>query len=149
MLICIIFLKTGSKREKTKNKDTLANELKTLLEESVRIRLLSDVPLGAFLSGGIDSTTIVALMSKFTDQPVKTFTIRFEEGAPTNETKYAKLVSEFFNTDHSELTIKSTHINIFPNLIWHLDDLIADAAIIPVYFMAKLAREKITVALTG
>jgi len=132
-----------------KSEETLANELRKLLEESIKIRLISDVPLGAFLSGGIDSSSVVALMSKFMQDPVKTFSIGFEKGAPVNETKYAKIVSEAFGTEHTELLIKSDCYNIIPELTWHYDDLISDPAIIPVYFMSKYAKDKITVALTG
>ena len=132
-----------------KTEQDLANELKKLLAESIKLRLISDVPLGAFLSGGIDSSTVVALMSQFKDDPIKTFSIGFEKGAPTNELKYAKIVSEFFNTDHEEIIIKSTCYDIIPQLVWHFDDLISDLAIIPTYFMSKSAKEKITVALTG
>lgn len=133
----------------SKSAEFLANELKKLLEESVKIRMISDVPLGAFLSGGIDSSAIVGLMSQFSDEPIKTYSIGFEQGARVNETKYAKIVSDHFNTNHTELLIKSTCFEILPQLAWHFDDLIADAAVIPIYFMAKLAKEKITVALTG
>ncbi len=128
----------------------LANELKNLLEESIKIRLVSDVPLGAFLSGGIDSSSVVGIMSKLMDDPVKTFSIYFEEGAPINELKYSRLVSEYYETDHTEIVVKSTSLcDLLPKLIWYHDDLVADAAFIPVYLMAKYAKEKMTVALTG
>lgn len=133
----------------SKTTNELKVELKNLIEESVKVRLLSDVPIGAFLSGGIDSTAIVGFMSKFLDEPVKTFSIIFEEGAPINEQKYSRLASEYYNTDHTEMVIKSTSYKILPKLVWHLDDLITDAAIIPVYLMAKSAKEKMSVALTG
>ncbi|KKL89086.1 hypothetical protein LCGC14_1918240, partial [marine sediment metagenome] len=135
--------------DKTKTEAILSTELRNLLEESVKIRLMSEVPLGVFLSGGLDSSSIVALMNKFSDNQIQTFSIRFEEGAPVDETSYANLVSDYYNTNHTELLIKSSVYEILPKLVWHFDDLIADPAIIPVYFMAKLAREKITVALTG
>ena len=133
------------------NKTTMqyATELKKLLEECVKIRLISDVPLGAFLSGGLDSSAIVGIMSKYMNDPVKTFSVRFEDGAPTNESKYSRLVADYFGTDYSEITIKSTSYEELPKLIWHLDDLIADAAIIPVYLMSKYSKDKITVTLTG
>ncbi len=132
-----------------KSEHELSRELIRLIEENVKIRLLSDVPLGVFLSGGLDSSTIVAIMSNLMKKPVKTFSIGFEEGAPINETKYAKFVSDHFNTDHTELIVKSSSYEILPKIIWHLDDLIADAGTIPIYLMSKLAREKMTVALTG
>lgn len=129
--------------------DELKTELKNLIEESVKVRLLSDVPIGAFLSGGIDSTAIVGFMTKFLDEPVKTFSLYFEEGAPINEQRYSRLAVEYYNTDHTEMVIKSTSYKILPKLVWHLDDLITDAAIIPIYLMAKSARKKMSVALTG
>jgi len=137
------------KPDNNKNISLLVNELKNLIEESIKIRMISDVPLGAFLSGGIDSSGVVGIMSKLTENPIKTFSIGFEEGAPVNETKYARIVSDYFNTVHTELTVKSTSFKILPDLVWHFDDLIVDAAMIPIYFMAKYAKEKITVALTG
>ncbi|MFX0071611.1 MAG: asparagine synthase (glutamine-hydrolyzing) [Candidatus Hermodarchaeota archaeon] len=132
-----------------KNVDLLAKELKSLIEDSVKIRLISDVPLGAFLSGGLDSSAVVAIMSKFMNNPVKTFSVGFEEGAPINEAKYSQLVSDYYNTDHTELLVKFPSYELLPELIWYLDDLIADAATIPVYIMAKHAKERMTVALTG
>ncbi len=132
-----------------KNIDELAKELRALLEESIKIRLTSDVPLGAFLSGGIDSSAIVALMSGLMEEPVRTFSIGFEEEAQVNETKYARIVADLYNTDHTEIIVKSTISELLPKLVWHLDDLIADAAIIPIYLMAKSAKQYMTVALTG
>ena len=89
-------------------------------------------------------------MSKLMDDPVKTFSVGFEEGAPTNELKYSRLVSEYYETDHTEIILKSASLNdLLPKLIWHHDDLVADAASIPVYLMANYAKEKIKVALTG
>jgi len=133
----------------SKTTNEFKEELKKLIKESVKIRLLSEVPIGAFLSGGIDSTAIVGFMTKLLDEPVKTFSVIFEEGAPVNEQRYSRLAAEYYNTDHTEMVIKSTSYKILPKLVWHLDDLITDAAIIPVYLMAKNAKEKMTVALTG
>lgn len=128
----------------------LVNELKKLIEDSIKVRLVSDVPLGAFLSGGIDSSSVVGVMSKLMDDPVKTFSIGFEEGAPVNEFKYSRLVSEYYETDHTEIVVKSASLDeLLPKLIWHHDDLVSDAAFIPVYLMANYAKEKMGVALTG
>ena len=133
-----------------KSASHLAKELKNLIEESVKIRLVSDVPLGAFLSGGIDSSSVVGIMSKLMDDPVKTFFIGFEEGGPTNELKYSRLASEYYDTDHTEIVVKSASLpDLLPKLIWHHDDLVSDAAFIPVYLMANYAKEKMKVALTG
>lgn len=132
-----------------KNEDYLANELKILVEKSIKKRLISEVPLGAFLSGGLDSSAVVGIMSKYMDEPVKTFSIGFEEGAPVNETIYSRYVADYFGTEHKEYIIKSSCYEILPKLIWHLDDLISDAALIPIYFLAEHAKSSVTVALTG
>jgi len=132
-----------------KKKEILAAELRSLLENSVKIRLMSDVDLGAYLSGGIDSSSIVALMSKFMDNPVKTFSVKFESEATNNESKYARIIADKFNTEHEELLIKSDCYTIIPEIIWHHDDLIADPASIPIYYLSEFAKEKIKVALIG
>ena len=136
--------------KRDKSASYLAKELKNLIEESVKIRLASDVPLGAFLSGGIDSSSVVGVMSKLMDDPVKTFFIGFEEGDPSNELEYSRLASEYYDTDHTEIVVKSASLpDLLPKLIWHHDDLVSDAAFIPVYLMANYAKEKMKVALTG
>ena len=135
--------------DRGKNIGELTNELKNLLEESIKIRLNSDVPLGVFLSGGIDSSAIVAMMSKLMEEPVKTFSIGFDEEAQVNETKYSRIVADYYNTDHTEIVVKSSSYELLPKLVWHLDDLIADAAILPVYLMAEHSKPYMKVALTG
>ncbi|MBU4310790.1 asparagine synthase (glutamine-hydrolyzing) [bacterium] len=125
-------------------------ELPKLLEESVRLRLISDVPLGAFLSGGIDSSIIVGLMSKFSEKAVKTYSVGFEAEDSFNELKYARLASRHFRTDHHELIMKSKDIEeLLPKIVYHLDDPITDPAVIPTYLVSQLAREEVTVVLTG
>ena len=125
-------------------------ELPRLLEESIRLRLISDVPLGAFLSGGIDSSIMVGLMSKFSEKPVKTYSVGFEAEDSFNELKYARLASQHFKTDHQELIMKSKDIEeLLPKIVYYLDDPITDPAVIPTYLVSKLAKEKVTVVLTG
>ncbi len=125
-------------------------ELPKLLEESVKLRLISDVPLGAFLSGGIDSSIIVSLMSKFSKRPVKTYSVGFEAEDSFNELKYARLASQHFRTDHHELIMKSKDIEeLLPKIVYHLDDPITDPAVIPTYLVSRLARKEVTVVLTG
>jgi len=116
--------------------------------EAVRIRLRSDVPLGAFLSGGIDSSAIVALMSRFTDQPVKTFSIGFEHG-DYNELPYARTVSRLFNTDHTEFIVKPDALHILPGIVRHYDEPFADPSAIPTWYVAERTRQHVTVALNG
>jgi asparagine synthase (glutamine-hydrolysing) len=118
--------------------------------EAVRIRLVSDVPLGAFLSGGIDSSAIVAAMSRFSNHPVKTYSIGFEgEDLYYNELPYARLVAKAFRTDHHEIIVRPDVFELLPQLVWHLDEPLADSAFITTYLVSRLARESVTVILSG
>jgi asparagine synthase (glutamine-hydrolysing) len=120
------------------------------LIESVRIRLISDVPLGAFLSGGIDSSFIVSAMAKLIDQPVKTYSIGFQgEDNFYNELPFARIVADAFRTDHHEIIVRPDVAELLPRLIWHLDEPIADSAFITTYLVSRLARESVTVILSG
>ncbi|MCZ6594900.1 MAG: asparagine synthase (glutamine-hydrolyzing) [Bacteroidetes bacterium] len=123
-------------------------QLLELLHESVRLRMISDVPLGALLSGGIDSALIVALMSQISDEPVKTFSIGFGDSTFT-ELPYAKEISELYKTDHYEFVIKPEVIEILPKLIQHHDMPFYDSSAIPTYYVCKMAREHVTVVLSG
>src|SRR5438094_6762774 len=109
---------------------------------------MSEVPLGAFLSGGIDSSLVVGLMSSMTSQPVKTFSIGFKED-DFSELPYARQVAAQFGTEHHEFIVEPDVIDILPSLIWACDQPFADASIIPTYYVSKLAREHVTVALSG
>jgi asparagine synthase (glutamine-hydrolysing) len=126
----------------------LQEEIIERLREAVRIRLMSDVPLGAFLSGGIDSSIVVALMAGLMDQPVKTFSIGFAE-EEYNELPYARMVAERYHTDHHEFIVKPDAQAIFPELVWHYNEPFADSSAIPTYYVSKLARQYVTVVLTG
>ena len=123
-------------------------ELLERLREAVRLRLISDVPLGAFLSGGIDSSAIVALMAGLSHAPVKTFSIGFDE-KEFDELPYARLVAQRFATDHHEFIVRPDAREIFARLVWHYNEPYADASAIPTYYLAELARRHVTVALNG
>jgi asparagine synthase (glutamine-hydrolysing) len=123
--------------------------LQELFEEAVRIRLISDVPLGAFLSGGLDSSAIVAVMSRLMDQPVKTFSIGFADDVSFNELGYAQDVAHTYKTDHHEFVVKADAIELLPKLVWHYDQPFADSSAIPTYLVSQLTRKHVKVALTG
>ena len=138
----------GQKNLITDQNDAVDLIEKTLLE-SVRSQLISDVPLGAFLSGGIDSSVITALMQKVCKDPVKTFTIGFEESS-FNEAIYAKEVSRHLGTEHHELYVTSSDaFKVIPHLPTLYDEPFADSSQIPTYLASKLARESVTVSLSG
>lgn len=123
-------------------------ELREKLTEAVRLRMVSDVPLGAFLSGGIDSSLIVALMAQASARPVQTFSIGFRE-ASFNELGYARLVAQKWETEHHEFYVEPSGAEILPSLVAHLGEPLADASILPTWYLSQLAREHVTVALTG
>lgn len=120
-----------------------------MFREAVRLRLMADVPLGMFLSGGIDSSAIAGMMSKMVDSPIKTFSVAFNE-REANELEYARLVSKSFGTDHHEITITPEQFFAeLPKLVWHEDEPIGFLASVPLYFVSKLAAEHVKVVLTG
>lgn len=125
-----------------------ADEVLRLLKEAVRIRLYSDVPLGAFLSGGIDSSTVVALMSQLSTNKVKTFSIGFED-SDYNELKYARNIADRFGTDHREFIVKPKALEILPLLIERYGEPYADSSCIPTYYVSWQTRQYVTVALNG
>jgi len=126
----------------------LKNELRHRLDEAVALRLVSDVPVGAFLSGGIDSASVVASMARASAPPVKTFTIGFNEPS-FDERNYARMVSERYGTDHHELVVRPNAVDILPKLVWHYGQPFADSSAVPTYYLAEFARQHVTVALNG
>ena len=124
------------------------HEIVARLEEATRLRMISDVPLGAFLSGGIDSSAIVALMSRIATGPVKTFSIGFEE-PEYDELRYARQVAERFQTDHHEFVVRPDAAAVLPRLAWHYDEPFADSSAVPTYYVAQMTRAHVTVALNG
>src|SRR5947208_233977 len=119
-----------------------------LLKDAVQVRLMSEVPLGAFLSGGVDSSVVVGLMSSMMSQPVKTFSIGFDED-DYSELSYAQQVAKHFGTDHHEFFVRPELVSVLPQLAWAYDEPFGDASMLPTYYVSKLAREHVTVALTG
>ena len=116
--------------------------------EAVKIRLMSDVPLGAFLSGGVDSSSVVALMSELTGEPAITASIGFREKR-FDETSYARLVAEQFHTKHHEQVVEPDAVSVIEKLVWHFDEPFADSSAVPTFYVSKVAREHVTVALSG
>lgn len=128
--------------------ETLCGIIREKLEESVKLRLISDVPLGAFLSGGIDSSIVVGLMAENGGRRVKTFSIGFEE-QEFNELEYARIVSIHFGTDHHEFVVKPDAIEILPKLVWYYNEPFGDSSAIPTYYMAQMTKDFVKVVLTG
>lgn len=124
------------------------DELRATLTEAVRLRLRSDVPLGAFLSGGVDSTVICGLMQSQLDRPVKTFSIGFPIEA-FDERAYARQAAARLGTEHHEAVVEPDAIHILPQLIWHYDEPFGDSSAIPTMYLSRMTRQHVTVALTG
>ncbi len=124
-------------------------EWRDLFKHSVKLRLMADVPLGMFLSGGIDSSAIAAMMSTMVDEPIKTFSVGFKE-REANEFEYARIVAKKYKTDHHEITITPEQFFAeLPKLVWHEDEPIGFIASVPLYFVSKLAQQHVKVVLTG
>jgi asparagine synthase (glutamine-hydrolysing) len=122
--------------------------LAEVLTEAVRLRMIADVPVGALLSGGVDSSVVVALMSSLSGQPVKTFSIGFQEQA-FNELPYARMVAERYGTEHHELVVRPNALEVLPLLVRHYGEPYADSSAVPSYYVARLTRRQVTVALNG
>jgi len=137
-----------SQAQPFRTEDECVDELRALLDESVRTRLVADVPLGAFLSGGVDSSTVVGLMARHTDRPVQTFSIGFHEDS-YNELAYARIAAKKFATDHHEFVVTPDICEVVDDLAWHFDEPFADSSAIPTYMVSKLAREHVKVVLSG
>lgn len=134
-------------KQRITEQDAIA-ELRWRLAEAVQVRLVSDVPLGAFLSGGIDSSAVVSYMAQAMATPVRTFVAGFEQSA-FDERHFARMVAERYGTDHTELIVKAPVADILPRLIWHYDEPFGDASAVPSYAIAALTRQHVTVVLNG
>jgi asparagine synthase (glutamine-hydrolysing) len=131
-----------------KSEEECLEELEHRLLEATRIRLISDVPLGAFLSGGIDSSTVVALMARTSSAPVKTFSIGFSK-ADFNEAEYARMVAQKFGTDHHEMILEPNVVETVEHLTSSLEEPFGDSSMLPTYYVSQMARKHVTVALSG
>src|SRR5215211_202754 len=129
--------------------DEAAREVRGLLRKAVQRRLISDVPLGAFLSGGIDSSTVVGLMAELLDRPVQTFTIGFEDTEGYDERPYAKLAAERHHTEHHVEVVHPNAVDLVERLVWHHDQPFGDSSAIPTHLLSEMTRKNVTVALSG
>ncbi len=137
----------GEKRP-TENPAEVGELIRDGIRRAVRRRMIADVPLGAFLSGGIDSSAVVAAMAEASPQPVKTFSIGFESNT-LNELTYARRVAEQFSTDHHELVVRPDAVEMIPKLVRHYGEPFGDSSALPSFYLAEMARRQVTVALNG
>lgn len=133
----------------TISEDDAFAEFRERVADAVSSRMISDVPLGALLSGGIDSSVVVALMAQAQGEPVQTFTVGFEPAGGYTEADIARTVADYIGTDHHEITVRPRAAQLLPALVWHMDEPVADAAALPTFLISRFARQKVTVALTG
>ncbi len=131
-----------------RSEESWAKELRETLTSAVRSQMMSDVPLGAFLSGGIDSSTVVALMAEASSRPVKTFNIAFREGS-YDESSYAREISMLFGTEHREEVLTPDVVSLFDRLVVHLDEPFADVSLFPTYLVSEVASREVKVVLSG
>jgi len=120
-------------------------KIREIFDAAVKSRMMSDVPIGALLSGGIDSSSIVAIMSKYSDKPIKTYTVAFDEEDDRN----ARNIVRTFNTDHHEVKLEKHHFKLLPEIVYYNDCLISDPTLIPTFLISRLARKKVKVVLGG
>ena len=138
--------------EEGRDEQSWINEIRTTLKESIHGQMISDVPIGAFLSGGIDSSTIVAAMSEFSPSPVKTYAIGYSGAtgaAVYNELEHARHVADYFGTEHHEIEVQPRVVEMLPQLVWHLDDPISDSALITSNLVSEYASRDVKVILSG
>ena len=135
-------------RKRTESPEALAEELRQRLRETVKLHLISDVPLGAFLSGGMDSSTIVALMAQVSNRPVKTFSIGFEDDR-FNELPYARLIAQRYGTEHHEFIVTAPTATLLFKLLPHFGEPFADSSALPTFAVSQIAREHVAVVLSG
>ena len=141
-----------TKVDRTIHESEWAERIRESIERSVRMQMVSDVPLGAFLSGGIDSSAVVAFMARASRAPVKTYSIGFEGSRADeyyNELPYARRIAELFGTEHREIVVKPDVVALLPRLLWHMDEPVSDTAFITTFLVSEFARRDVTVILSG
>lgn len=127
--------------------ESYLEEFTALLDDAVKIRLMSDVPFGAYLSGGVDSSTVVSLMSRHMNQPVKTFSVGF--GVGNDELDDAATFSRALGANHKEVIVQPNDFDLIPEVVWYLDEPVGDAIVLPLFLLSKLARQTVKMVLTG
>jgi len=135
--------------ERVKTEEEYCQEIKERLSSAIEKRLISDVPLGVFLSGGIDSGSIVGLMSGLNNGEVKTFSIGFGKEKQYDELNYARIVAHKFHTTHREYVVEPDAVEVLPKLVWYFDEPFADSSALPTYYVSQMAKKNVTVALSG
>ncbi len=140
---------SGHQLEDTSDTTRYVEMVREGLREATELRMIADVPLGAFLSGGLDSSLIVALMQQASNQQVQTFSIGFAGDDSFDETHYAEEVARTLETDHTAFTVQPDALELLPQLVWHHDQPFADSSAIPTFLVSELTRQHVTVALTG
>ena len=134
------------------SREEWVERVRSQLEESVRMQMVSDVPIGAFLSGGVDSSAVVGFMAKHSPHPIRTYAIGFSGGgaeALYNELPYAKRVAKLFGTQHREIVVRPDVVDLLPKLLWHMDEPVSDTAFITTYLVSQFARQDVKVILSG
>jgi asparagine synthase (glutamine-hydrolysing) len=145
----LAYPEAGQPSQLVTNRRAATARVRSLVTNAVERRLISDVPLGAFLSGGLDSTIVVGVMAQLVREPVRTFSIGFESDTAYDETAYAREVAAKFGTNHTEFRVKPSAIELLDQLLWHHDGPFGDSSAIPTYLVSQLTRQHVTVVLTG
>lgn len=146
------YWRPGSRIDRGASEREWSDRVRAQLEESVRMQMVSDVPIGAFLSGGVDSSAVVGFMAKHSAQPIRTYAIGFAGGeAETlyNELPYARRVAGIFRTQHREIVVRPDVVDLLPQLLWHLDEPMSDTAFITTFLVSEFARREVKVILSG
>ena len=147
-----IYWRLPAEVDPTRSESDWIDAVRERLEASVAMQMVSDVPIGAFLSGGVDSSAVVGFMARHTDQPVRTYAIGFDGGAAEayyDELPHARRIAQRFGTEHHEIVVRPDVVALLPKLLWHLDEPVADTAFVTTYLVSEFARREVTVILSG